>query len=320
MSNRLQGMGRPEYAGLVVEKSKPLAWTGAVRCLPERLNDPLMWRKPRRVFVNSMSDLFHPAVPFDFVTKVFDVMAATSWHTYQVLTKRPGRMAFFAEHVWPKRGGRWEPVEGGIKAVWPGTAWPANVWAGTSVESAKYLPRLDVLARVPAAVRFVSCEPLLGPLDKLSYWLPGWCSPGCSTHENPMGTERYDMDWRPVNPVNWVICGGESGPGARPMHPDWVRSIRDQCAAAGVPFFFKQWGGYIPRLDWLQGPGIPVPAWGTLDIDGNWWPETTPWNGRQGASSATREYVMVKVGKKAAGALLDGQTWRQFPEAMQHGD
>ena len=247
MSNRLQAMDTPAYRGLVVEKSKPLAWTGEVRCLPERLDDPLLWRTPRRVFVNSMSDLFHPAVPFDFVVKVFDVMAAAHWHTFQVLTKRPGRMAFFAKHVWPKRGGRWEPVDGGVKAVWPGTAWPSNVWAGTSVESAKYLPRLAVLARVPAKVRFVSAEPLLSFVD-----LRPWLYPEQEL-EAPFGYR----DVAPP-PISWVICGAESGPGARPMDIEWARQIKNDCVAAGTPFFLKQFA--------QKGRKIPMP-----ELDGQVW-------------------------------------------------
>ena len=208
---------------------------------PERLEDPVRVRKPSVVFVCSMSDLFHERIPLDYVEQVFDAMLRAPQHTFQVLTKRPGRMAYFAKMI----GG-----------------WPRNVWAGTSVESARYLPRLDVLARVPARVRFVSAEPLLGPLDLLR-WLPGWASAG-SIHESPKHTERYDLDHSPVYPVDWVIVGGESGPQARPMHPDWARGIRDQCEAARVPFFFKQWGGRSPKRAGASLDGREwreVPAW-----------------------------------------------------------
>lgn len=187
----------------------------------ERLKEPLRWRSPQMVFTCSMSDLFHPQVPWSFIIAVFSVMEATPRHTYQVLTKRPGRMAYFANHVLPSRGYQWPP----------------NVWAGTSVEGQKYAPRLDVLARVPAAVRFVSAEPLLENID-----LRPWLQSGV---------------------LHWVIVGGESGPRARPLHADWVRRIREDCAEAAVPFFFKQWGGRTSKaggrlLDWRTHDEMPT--------------------------------------------------------------
>ena len=161
---------------------------------PERLAQPATWRKPTIVFVNSMSDLFHEAIPDDYIQRVFGIMQAASWHTFLVLTKRPARMATLD------------------------LPWAPNVWAGVSVENQRWTSRIDDLRKVPAAVRFLSCEPLLGPLD---------------------------LDLRGVG---WVIVGGESGARrrARPMDPAWARSIRDQAAAAGVPFFFKQWGVHGP--------------------------------------------------------------------------
>jgi protein gp37 len=175
-----------------------------VRLLPERLSVPLHWKRPRRVFVNSMSDVFHPSVSFDFVTKLFDVMQRAGderGHIFQVLTKRPGRAV-----AWWERG----------KARYGGV-WPANVWIGTSVETQKYASRLTVLARLPAAIRFVSAEPLLEQVD-LKHWL-----------------DSGDMQW--------VIVGGESGAAARPMDMDWARILRDQSLEAGVAFFLKQLGG-----------------------------------------------------------------------------
>ena len=172
-----------------------------VRLMPERLDTPYRWRRPRRVFVNSMSDLFHTRVPFDYITKVFTTMRETPNHTYQVLTKRPGRIP-----AW------WERNRDAL-----GGAWPANVWIGTSVENQRYVARLDVLERVPAPIRFVSAEPLLGPLDLSEYLRRG--------------------------AVQWVIVGGESGRNARPMELSWAREIRDQCEEQGVPFFLKQLGG-----------------------------------------------------------------------------
>ena len=191
---RLRAMGVPGYESAPDE----------VQLLPERLDAPLRWRKPRRVFVNSMSDVFHPRVPYEFVTKIFDVMEAASadrGHIFQVLTKRPGRAVAW----WDRNQARY------------GDVWPSGVWIGTSVESQKYAPRITVLARLPAPVRFVSVEPLLEAVD-LSPWL-----------------DRGDLQW--------VIAGGESGRSARPMNLDWARALRDQSLQAGVAFFLKQLGG-----------------------------------------------------------------------------
>jgi protein gp37 len=174
-----------------------------LRLWPNRLRLPLSWSTPKRIFVNSMSDLFHERVPFAFVDGVFETMRAASWHQFQVLTKRPERMV---EYV-AARTRRW----GSLAETAP------HIWLGTSVENQKYAYRADVVAALAAAVRFLSCEPLLGPLDL----------------GRALGSGR----------VNWVIVGGESGPGARPMDISWVLSIREQCERARVPFFFKQWGG-----------------------------------------------------------------------------
>ena len=214
---RLRAMGVPGY------ETSP----EDIRWLPDRLHIPSTWRRPRRVFVNSMSDLFHPKVPFDFVTRVFTTMQEAIFdggHIFQILTKRPGRAA-----AWWLQNADLFP-----------DGWPDNVWIGTSVESQKYAPRLTVLARIPAAVRFVSAEPLLEQTD-LSYWLD-------------------------EGAVQWVIVGGESGPRARPMDLDWARDLRDQSTAAGVPFFLKQLGGVrkkrggaaavIDGKQWLQMPAI----------------------------------------------------------------
>lgn len=191
---RLRRMGVPGYA------SSP----DNIRLLRERLSIPLSWQKPRRVFVNSMSDLFHPQVPFDFIAAAFQVMqqaADERGHLFQILTKRPGRaVAWWRQH----------------ETDFP-EGWPPHIWIGTSVESQKYAPRLTVLARLPAPVRFVSAEPLLEQLDL--------------------------MPWLQDNTLQWVIAGGESGPNARPMDLDWARSLRDQSLNAGIPFFLKQLGG-----------------------------------------------------------------------------
>jgi protein gp37 len=181
MAMRLKAMGQPNYANGF-----------QVTLQPQMLDLPLGWRRPQSVFVNSMSDLFHEDVPEAYIAEVFAVMRRATWHRFQVLTKRGQRLAALA----------------------PGIAWPRNVWMGVTVESAACLDRIEALRGTGAAVKFLSLEPLLGPLPALD-----------------------------LRGIDWVIVGGESGPGARPMQPEWVTEIRDQCRAAGVPFFFKQWGG-----------------------------------------------------------------------------
>ena len=168
----------------------------AVTMHPDTIEIPLRWRKPRTIFVNSMSDLFHHQVPDQFVRDVFAVMERAHWHRYQVLTKRPERVAALNDAL----------------------PWPAQIWLGVSVESARYVNRIDLLRQSGAAVKFLSLEPLLEPLPGLN-----------------------------LDGIDWVIVGGESGPGARPMTADWARDIRDQCVAAGVPFYFKQWGGVFKK-------------------------------------------------------------------------
>ena len=181
MSKRLRAMRVPQYRrgfSLTVHE--------------EMLSLPLRWTKPRSIFVNSMSDLFHERVPFTFIQRVFETMRQARQHQFQVLTKRPEAALEYSADL----------------------PWPENVWLGTSVESAFYLERIRVLQRIPARIRFLSIEPLLGPIPRL-----------------------------PLSRIHWVIVGGESGPGARPMERKWVTQIRDRCIAQGVPFFFKQWGG-----------------------------------------------------------------------------
>jgi protein gp37 len=181
MARRLQAMGQPNYVNgfrLTVHE--------------HMLEQPLSWKKPQMVFVNSMSDLFHEDVPPEFIQEVFDVMRRASWHTFQVLTKRSNRLL----------------------QLNPQIGWPSNLWMGVSVENREYTYRIEHLRQTNACVKFLSLEPLLGPLPALN-----------------------------LGGIDWVIVGGESGPGARPMAEEWVLDIRDQCVASGVPFFFKQWGG-----------------------------------------------------------------------------
>ena len=227
---------------------------------PERLRDPLKWRKPRTVFVNSMSDLFHPDIPPEYLDRVFETMTEAAQHTFQVLTKRPERAVELA--------GRW--------------AWPPNVWMGVSVENQRWTSRIDILRTIPTAVRFLSCEPLLA--DRWA-WPPNvWM--GVSV-ENQHWTSRVDilraipaavrfLSCEPLlapldldlEGIDWVIAGGESGAGARPMAAEWARSLRDQCVDAAVPYFFKQWGEHD-----AAGVRRGKKAAGRL-LDGQLWSET----------------------------------------------
>ncbi|GAA1401811.1 phage Gp37/Gp68 family protein [Pseudonocardia kongjuensis] len=233
---------------------------------PDRLAAPLQWSKPSRVFVNSMSDLFHDDVPDEFIARVWAVMAASPRHTFQVLTKRHGRMrsllssAAFRVSVGAAIGDLELPGPGRFRQITPEqattatTVWPLpNVWLGVSVEDQKRAElRVPALLEAPAAVRFLSCEPLLGPVDLLGPWHPlkgrskptYWLTPQ-PVWGDPVPVDGTDLTLAPLEQlpaIDWVIAGGESGPKARPMHPAWPRALRDQCAAAGVPFFFKQWG------------------------------------------------------------------------------
>jgi protein gp37 len=194
MAARLQAMGMAKYAGTTRKSGKRHVWTGRVNVDRNALAAPLSWRKPQRIFVNSMSDLFQDALDERFVRRVWQVMAKAHWHTFQILTKRPERMLAILSRPEFKR--------------------LSNVWLGTSVETGDYLDRIDVLRRVPAAIRFVSFEPLLGPI--------------------------VEPD---LTGIHWAIVGGESGPRARPMQAWWVEELHHACERQRVTFFFKQWGG-----------------------------------------------------------------------------
>jgi len=257
-------------------------WTGRVNLLHSRLNQPLKWRNPRRIFVNAQSDLFHKDVPDDFIARVFAVMALAPQHTFQVLTKRHGRMRSLLRSS-DFRSAVEDAIKGMVSAhqpkhVWY-AAWPLpNVLVGVSVEDQATADlRIPALLDTPAAVRWISCEPLLGPVD-LSDFVDRWhegdgdaCDWGrCDraavavrrdfTHEDP----RY-VCMLPVcerhRGLDWVVVGGESGPGARPMHPEWVRSLRNQCASTGVAFHFKQAGSVLAREWGCKGKGANPDEW-----------------------------------------------------------
>lgn len=210
-----------------------------VACHTERLDQPLRWKRPRRIFVNSMSDLFHEAVPDDFLDKVFAVMALSPQHTFQVLTKRPERMRDYCKTLGQHNGTdrvsiAAQQISSKAWFLWRmgdvGWCLP-NVWLGVSVEDQEAADqRIPLLLQTPAAVRWVSAEPLLGPVDVQA-----------AINRMPWRIGGGDAG------LHWVVVGGESGPKARPMHPDWARSLRDQCAAAGVQYLFKQWGEWAPN-------------------------------------------------------------------------
>lgn len=210
LSHRLKAMGQPKYQ---TDGDPRTSGPGfGVQIHPETLTIPYTWSRSRTVFVNSMSDLFHPRVPMPFVAQVFDVIADTPQHRYQILTKRPMRARRLAHLL----------------------SWPDNLWLGTSIEQDDLTGRADDLRAVPAAVRFLSLEPLLGPLPSLD-----------------------------LAAIHWVIVGGESGPGARPLHREWAEDLLDRCQTAGVPFFFKQWGGRTPKAG---GRTLRDRAWDQMPI------------------------------------------------------
>lgn len=249
----LNGVKMPEQYSVPFE---------TVKCWPKRLDIPLHWRAPRLCFVNSMSDLFHEDVPFEFISQVLYIASITPHITYQALTKRADRMLeycrFTAERAKGAEGSNGKSSAFSAISALNALRGPlSNFWPGVSVESKRYLYRLDHLRQVPAAVRMVSFEPLLEDLGEVN-----------------------------LEGIGWAIVGGESGrdKDVRPMHPDWVRSLRDQCLAAGVPFFFKQWGEWTPAI-----------------------------SAKRGADA-----YFLRAGKKHAGRLLDGREWNEFPKPPGH--
>jgi protein gp37 len=309
------------YSGLTQIVNGHPVWTGKV-VETRKLLEPLYWRKPKMVFVNSMSDLFHENVTDEQRDRIFAVMALTPQHFYQVLTKRPERMLeYFAGFNRPGAEMRairtcaWvaddvaNPPHAWIDLVEQIPRGLPNVWLGVSVEDqATADKRIPLLLKTPAAVRFLSCEPLLGALD-LCPWLPYEANRG------------WDGKMQPK--LDWVIAGGESGPGARPCHPDWIRSLRDQCEAAEVPFFFKQWGEWLPYSQGAR-PDDRFGQYGHIWPDGqstlirgsyNQDPEMGLYahdlDGNDGAS------CVFRVGKTRAGHKLDGRQWHEFPPQIE---
>lgn len=287
---------------LPLQYSKPFT---ELQMMEDRLTDPLGWKNPCRVFVNSVSDLFHKDVPDEFIHRVFAVMGLAGKHTFQVLTKRADRMQAYVTRLAQSI----KPLQDAARAMGYTfqferddgrkpinmLPWPIpNVWLGVSVEDAKRKDRIDLLRQTPAAIRFLSCEPLIGDLGHVD-----------------------------LTGIAWLICGGESGgtDKIRPMHPDWPLSLRDQCQAAGTAFFFKQWGDFVGGEDFCSGTddksgptGIyadlqngTVVREGAVKL-GDW----HSWLGEDEQGSLS-DPISVRVGKKAAGRLLDGLEYSEFP-------
>ena len=267
------------------EKYKNLPkWNGETHFQKSQLDNPLKWKKPRMIFVVSMGDLFHESIPFEWIDKVFEVIFQTPQHTYQILTKRPERMKKYFEH------------QNELLKDLGGYSPPPFIWLGVTAENQEQAnKRIPILLEIPAAIRFVSIEPMLSKIDIQKYLTPG-------ADGLPEEVERYH-DW-----IDWVICGGESGSKARPMHPDWTRSLRDQCKKIGTPFFFKQWGEYTPNnsnTKWYKNIGISEDGGlfnKEIDLDA--------WQGRNFK-------LMFKVGKSKTGNLLEGKEHNEMPTIHQ---
>lgn len=313
-------------------------WTRKVRFHADRLTMPLRWRKPRRVFVNAMSDLFHEGLTDAQVMAVFAVMAAAPSHTFQILTKRPERMRDILSGWGDGAGGAvtlkvafrqalqsvgrrdlGAQLWGEEKMSLP--FWPLrNVWLGVSVEDQGTADaRIPLLLECPAAVRWVSAEPLLGPVD-LSEWL-GYAvmrqSEWEAVHREGLDDAIQAIVRAAVRHMggprlHWIVAGGESGPGARPMHPDWARSLRDQCRAAGVSYFFKQWGEHRPlgSADNMDDADVPAVIEAVEEATICVYPDGSfDCDGMPDAGG----YFMERRGKRRAGRLLDGRTWDEMP-------
>lgn len=303
----------PTRAGLTMDTKAGPVWTGDVRLHEPALLQPLRWKRPRRIFWNAHGDLFHEAVPDGWIDRVFAVCALTPQHTHMILTKRSARMReFFREST------GWRARIAGLlndhkpSALWNGNVYQGwqnlhgrpdglpNVWLGVSVEDqARADERIPDLLATPAAVRFISAEPLLGPVDLTNI------TGAEKSREYGSPVHGWSAIWRNNGIgrawLDWVIAGGESGPGARPMHPDWARSLRDQCAEAGVAFHFKQWGEWAPIAEWQPWDRKPQIA---IRLDGERMPNDDWFD------DGSRFKL---VGKARASRVLDGRTHDEFP-------
>ncbi|MGS5046042.1 MULTISPECIES: DUF5131 family protein [unclassified Mameliella] len=302
----------PSRAGLTDSSRAGPVWNGKVRLNDQWLEQPIHWRRGRNVFVCAHGDLFHEDVPDDWIDAIFAVMALAPQHNFQVLTKRSARMRTYMSHVNAHGETRHEIIERKARFViedadaWMTESWPLpNVWIGVSVEDqVRADERIPDLLATPAHVRFLSCEPLLGPVNLLvtdhrGHDISALRGIACDPSD-PDGPDEYYRTGK----ILWVIAGGESGPGARPSNPAWFRDLRDQCAAADVPFHFKQWGEWHPGDG--MGDDIDGSAFGCFDDAGRWVHPV------QQDFAATRQ-TMFRIGKSRAGRTLDGVTHDGMP-------
>jgi protein gp37 len=291
----------PRYQNSTLKtKGGAINWTGQINLIHDLLDKPLKIKKPTTFFVNSMSDLFHPEVPFSFIWSVWEIMdvARVFNHTFQILTKRPERaLEFF----------NWAKKSKGFTAAFD------NVWIGVSVENQTTADeRIPLLLNIPAAVHFLSMEPLLGMVDLTQLTIVTDLFPGGAKLNCLAWDDERNYYNRVEHPIDWVIVGGESGPNARPMHPDWVRSIRDQCQSADVPFFFKQWGEWVE----VDFPSTKVKTRGLCHwINYDKSPRTGIINNNH--YKYPKVVNMGEVGKKVAGNMLDGKQHLEFPKSLQ---
>ncbi|MFF7954060.1 DUF5131 family protein [Streptomyces griseorubiginosus] len=280
---------------------------------PDRLRLPLTWHKPRRIFLNSMSDLFHQDVPDRYIAQVFAVMALAPQHTFQILTKRHARMRSLlsSPSFWHQVAHEGREHFIGCQQDWlavgamlAGDPLP-NVWLGVSVENQQWADiRIPALLTTPASIRFLSCEPLLGPVDLERAVIPLGSERGHGLTASYVHTG--DCCRRGLHGINWVIVGGESGRNARPMHPQWARDLREQCERAAVPYFFKQWGEFAPEAHGHdRGATVLIDSHGRTSSDTD-----TP--------AGPDTVRMRRVGKKAAGRVLDGRLHNAFPAPTTH--
>lgn len=314
----------PSRAGLTKATNAGPVWNGKVRFNEEWLTQPLSWRKQRMVFVCAHGDLFHEDVPDAWLDRVFAVMALAPQHTFQALTKRAKRMREYCNQI-TAPGRQWAQIAHfGMQAQFPeeaireamdrlGKPLP-NVWFGVSTERQQEADqRIPDLLATPAAVRFISAEPLLGPIN-LTQIMRRAADDDWTYCDNALTGFRAHKcgGWQDTK-LDWVIAGGESGDGARPMHPDWVRSLRDQCAKTGVPFFFKQWGAWSQFYDRDRDD----PDWRNVpQVDNQMGRGATRWHNLAGGIGfhGERLVAMRNVGKGAAGRLLDGLEHNGMPE------
>lgn len=322
VAKRFSGPGQP-YEGLIAKGGQ---WNGQIVEAPHKLHEPLRWTKPRMIFVNSMSDLFHERVPDSYIDQVFAVMALAQRHTFQILTKRPERMRDYlsSEGLAERIGWAEHEIFEAFGSL-PAGAYQGpthrrlpleNVWLGVSVEDQKTAnERIPMLLNTPATIRWVSMEPLLGPVNLTRI-------NGCPTDDRYMDSGCMDsLRCRRPSSLDWVVVGGESGAKARPMHPGWPRSLRDQCQAAGVPFLFKQWGEWTPSCGKTPRGQLDFRDGKIMANDGTLYDERDlayPDGARrsealQNGHESAQLYYVYRRGKKAAGRALDDRTWDEYP-------